>query len=201
MKAALLLLPLAGCYFGAHGSVDAPVRGDRAAPASQGHVDLGLGAGDEIQSGALLMSVGSSPLVAGAGDPDVPRPMIFSFGGRYERALSARRPWLRWYGRVLLGGNFCPGEDQPMTEEPDPSCDSPEEAREVLVSSLALGIALGGIGERKEDQITPGFGSVGIAVVYTYASDAALGAADFLGLELSFGLGGDILTGLMREDD
>ena len=201
MKAALLLLPLAGCYLGAHGSVDAPVRGGGRGASSQGHLDLGLGGADDEQAGALLMSVGTSPLAADGNDPAAPRTMIFSFGGRYERQLSARRPWLRGFGRVLLGGNFCPDEDQPMTEEPDPSCDTPEEARDVLVSSLALGVALGGAGKGKEDEITPPFGSVGIAVVYTYASDEALGAADFLGLELSFGFGGDILTGFMREDD
>jgi hypothetical protein len=202
VKAALLLLPLAGCYLGAHGSVDLPVHGgSRREVARQGHLDLGLGGADEKQSFALLMSVGTSPLVADGDDPAAPRTTIFSMGGRYERQLSARRPWLRGFGRVLLGGNFCPEEDPPMTEEPDPSCDTPEEARDVGVASLALGLALGFAGEGKPDEITPGFASVGLALVYTYTSDEVLGAADFLGLELSFGLGGDILTGLMREDD
>ena len=201
MKRALVLLPLGGCYVGAHGSIDRPVhRSTSASTAPQGHFDLGLGAADEKQAVALLMSIGSTPLVAEGDDPEAPATMIFAFGGRYERAFSTRRSWLRGFGRVMLGGNFCPDEDSPMTEEPDPSCDTPEEARGVAVTSLALGVTFTGTGDRKDDEMTPAYGTIGVAVVYTHASDAALGAADFLGLELSCGFGGDILAGLLRED-
>ena len=145
------------------------------------------------------MSVGSSPLVSDRNDPDAPRLAMFGFGGRYERAFTPARPSVRGFGRVLMGGNFCPDEES--MEEPDPSCDMPEEQRSVGVVSLALGVALTGIAEKEHDELTPTFGTVGLAVVYTHASDEAIGSADFLGIELSCGFGGDLLTPFMRRDD
>ncbi len=197
MKRAWFLLPLGGCYLGGHGSVDTAVhRSTRGDAAPQAALDLGLGAGDETRAGALLLSVGATPLV----DRSAPRATLLALGGRYERALSARRPWLRGFTRVLLGGNLCPEQATPR-EEPDPACDTPEERRAVSMVSLALGVTLTATGERRGDELTPAYGTLGVGVVYTHAADEVLGSADFLGVELSGGFGVDLYTAMTRDDD
>jgi hypothetical protein len=181
--------------------MDAPVHSRGPATTTGGGTfDLGLGYADERQGFALLMGVGSTPLRV-KDDPAAPSTAIFTMGGRYEHRLSRRHPWLRGFGRLAVGGNYCPSEDSAAMEEPDPSCDTPEEARSVGVTTLALGVAVTAVAEPKDDEMTGAFGTIGVAVVYTNASDQALGGADFLGIELSCGFGGDLLSGLLREDD
>lgn len=194
---ALLLALLPGCYLGGRAGVD--TSRNRDATVGTGALDLGIGASDDHQSGEALLSIGASPLV-GADETRAPRMPLALFGGRYERAFTSAHPSVRGFGRVLFGGNLCStGEDDPM--EPDSSCDSAAEQRDIGVASFALGVVLTKTGDRaRSDELTPPKASVGLAVVYTYASDAALGADDFLGVELSFGFGGDVLTPMMRRD-
>jgi hypothetical protein len=185
VKRVAMLAFVSACYLGAHGGVDATLRSrDVATSSPQGAIDLGGGGGDDKQSVVLLLSIGRSPLVAS--DDSLDRPTMYSVGTRYDRAFNRSHRSLRWFGRILMGGSIC-GTDE------DPDCMS-DTARSAAMYSLAFGVALSDIAAKSSrHELTPVFGNIGVGLVYTYAADERLGTADFLGLELSLGFGGDAI--------
>ncbi|HEY5951791.1 MAG TPA: hypothetical protein VIV40_40125 [Kofleriaceae bacterium] len=202
MKRLAGLVLVSGCYFGVRGGVDTPVRArDVAKGGVGGAVDLGFVFGDDHQSGQLLMSVGTSPLVARGDDTAAPRLAMMMMGGRYEHAFSSAHPNVRGFGRLLLGGNACAPTSMDAPKEPDQTCTDPAGMRDAFVFSTALGVALTTTRDRERHEMTPAIGSVGLALVYTYASDAVLGVGDFLGVELSAGFGGDWFTPIARKKE
>lgn len=195
-----MLALLAGCYLGGRTGVDTALRaGDVPAAVPGGAVDLGFVGSDDDQSGQLIMSIGTSPLVS-RDSASAPRVPILMFGGRYEHALTSAHPNVRWFGRLLLGGNPCTPTREEMEAMAEPKCDD-ERSRDAGGVSAALGIALTTTAAQREHQIVPGIATVGLALVYTYATDAALGTGDFLGLELSFGAGGDFIGPIAKSED
>lgn len=202
MKRVLGLVLVAGCYIGSHGSLGTAVRkGPDATTSANGAIDLGTVATDEHQSGELLISFGLSPLTAR--DPTAshaPRMPVVMWGGRYERAFDVDKPEWRWFARMLLGGSMC-GLDTSSSSmmtmaKPDPSCAGLAKMRDIGELETALGVALTVTTPPDHETFEPAVATVGLAIVYTYATDAALGTADFVGLELSLGIGGDVISPL-----
>jgi hypothetical protein len=201
MKGLASLLVLSGCYIGAHGSLDTAVRARSTATAApEGSIDIGFGGGDDHQAFALLMGIGVSPLVGRNEDTSPVRQEIFTLGGFYQRAITTEHPNVRWFARLMLGGSMCGTKEQ--QSNPDASCMSEEQRRASEVLAMAVGVALTATSkEQKHHELTPAFGTVGLGLVYTYASDETLGTGDFLGLELSVGVAGDIFGPMMTKKD
>ena len=175
-----------GCYVQARGAVAVPVNGRgavRGGPA--GELDVGFGGDDGTQGGAIYMG-GAVASIRGDGAGDAAP--VWTAGGRYERMLSARRPWLRGYGRLGLGAALCFDDDG----NESPCRDDPESAAASLFD-LGVGIAITKVGDPGKG-ITGPVGTVSLGVVYSYQARKELGAADFVGLELGVATGGDWIT-------
>lgn len=67
-----------------------------------------------------------------------------------------------------------------------------------LVRGVSLGAGIALAKTYEADLFIPTVVGASAGLVYTHAYDAALGGADFLGLELSFLVGGDYLGELVR---
>jgi hypothetical protein len=175
-------------------------RDQTATAAPEGSIDFGFGGGDEHQAFGLIAGVGTSPLVGRNKDTAPARQEIFTLGGFYQRAFTMNHPNVRWFARLMLGGSICGTKEQ--QSNPDESCMSEEQSRDAGVLSTAVGVALTLTAtEQKHHELTPAFATVGLGLVYTYASDEALGTGDFLGLELSIGVAGDIFGPMMTKKE
>lgn len=197
MKHLALLAFASGCYVGARGGMDTALHArSTAAAAPQGSLELGIGGGDKRQAGAVMIGVGASPLAARDVETGPKRKPVVMVGGFYQQAVSAEHPKLRWYGRAMYGGSIC------VEDETGGGCMTVDENREARVLSTSVGIALTRMfKKKKEREMIEPLGTVGLGIVYTHASDRALGSGDFLGLELTVGFAGDPFTGSLDDDD
>jgi hypothetical protein len=183
-----LLAMVSGCFFELRGSSGSPRRTlhDSAQVGAEGDLALGLGYIDKQQTALVETGVGNSPLQPR--DPMQSQPSIATVGARYEHAIG--RPWLRAYGRAMLGFNFCEMKSDGTQDE---TCKGASD-QGVTITTVGAGLELALAEDAKDNELVGNMAGVGIGIVYQSVHDATLGPGSFIGVELSLLMGGDLLT-------